>query len=127
MKRTMKGSCGKMGRETRVKKALVWSLLHNEHHISLTKKERTIKGCMPIIDALFPGINFFSITGFGTVLSRCVIPVLKKRFPELKKASPKKIKGDDIVEVTEFLPSKGYEWQDDPVWKSRFNKLLKVA
>jgi len=38
---------------------------------------------MPLVEGLFPGINYFSMTGFGQVMRDHVQPVLKKLFPKL--------------------------------------------
>ena len=41
--------------------AQVWSVIRGENHPSLTGDERTIAGYMPLVEELFPGINYFSI------------------------------------------------------------------
>lgn len=107
-----------------VKKAIIWSLVNNEPHRSLTDEEKKISGMMPLVEGLFPGINYFSITGFHEVMHECVLPVLRKRFPELVSTPAEDVAPDVTVEVAEALPSKGYEWQDSQRWKSKFKKLL---
>ncbi len=111
----------------KVKKILVWSAVKWEEHPQLTAKERTIEGMMPLIQALFPGINYYSITGYGQVMRELVLPILKKRFPKLESTPAEKISRKAKVELTEVLPSKGYEWQDSEEWKSKFGKLLAAA
>ena len=83
-----------------------------------------IAGFIPLVNALFPGVNYYSRTGFNEVMNTCVTPALKKQFPELESTSESDIKGNEMVEVEEFLPSKGYEWQDSMKWHAKFEKLL---
>ena len=109
------------------KKTLIWSCITGEPHPSLNKKEQTIEGVMPLIEALFPGVNYYSITGFNQVMRECVVPALKKQFPQMKSSSTENIKAKERVEVTQFLPSKGYEWQDSLRWQAEFKKLLAAA
>ena len=111
----------------RFKKTLVWSCTTGQPHPSLNKKEQTIEGVMPLVEALFPGVNYYSITGFGQVMKECVVPALKKLFPELQFLPAEDIKDGEEVEVAQFLPSKGYEWQDSSEWQTKFKKLLVTA
>ena len=106
------------------RKALVWSIATENQHPSLTDEEKTIEGVMPLVQALFPGMNYFSITGFGQVMVQCLIPALRKQFPELGSVSADDIKSADEVEVQQLLPSEGYEWQDSPEWTTRFTELM---
>ena len=110
-----------------IKTTLLWSLINDKTHGSLEEKERTIEGVMPLIKALFPGINYYSITGFNQVMCACVLPVLKKRYPELLTTPEEKITPGAMTEVATVLPSKGYEWQDSTEWQSGFQNLLAVA
>lgn len=105
-------------------KMQIWSAVNGKAHESLTEEEQKISAFIPIVNALFPGIDYYSITGFGQVMTSCVTPVLKKRFPELQSAPAESITREEMVEVMNFLPSKGYEWQDSKKWRSRFEKLL---
>jgi len=109
------------------KKMIVWSLLNERPHHALTKKERQISGSMGVISALFPGINYFSMTGFHEVMRTCVIPVLKKRFEELSKVPEELVDNRETIDLESFLPSKGYEWQDSARWRVRFEDLLEAA
>ena len=111
----------------RFKKALIWSCITGGPHPSINKKEWTIEGCMPLVEALFPGVNYFSISGFCQVMRECVVPALKKLFPELESLSAENIKAGEMKEVAQFLPSKGYEWQDSSRWQAKFKKLLAAA
>lgn len=108
----------------KVRKAIIWSLVNNKPHKSMTDEEKRINGMMPLVEALFPGINYYSISGFHQVLNECVIPALKKQFPELLTASAEAIKPEETVKIAKLLPSKGYEWQDSLRWKSKFQRLL---
>lgn len=109
------------------KTAVLWWLVNDREHETLKKNEKTIEALVPLVSALFPGINYYSITGFSQVMRDCVIPVLKKRFPELLTTPAEKIKPRAMTEVATVLPSKGYEWQDSAKWRSKFEKLLAVA
>ncbi|MCI0559871.1 MAG: hypothetical protein MN733_15380 [Nitrososphaera sp.] len=108
----------------KVRTAVLWWLVNDKEHESLKKKDRTIEKLMPLVEALFPGINYYSISGFSQVIHDCVIPVLKKRHPELLTTPAEKIKPRTMTEVATALASKGYEWQVSPEWKSKFQKLL---
>ncbi len=107
-----------------LKKAIIWGLINGSLHYSLNNEERKIDTLIPILSSLFPGINYYSITGFNTVMNNYGVPVLKKKFPELENVLPEDISGEDTVEITEFLPSKGYEWQDNPQWSEKFKELI---
>ncbi len=109
------------------KKTLIWSCVTGKEHPLLGKKERTIEGVMPLVDALFPGVNYYSITGFGQVMRECVVPTLKKLFHDLESLSTDDIKAREMVKVVQFLPSKGYEWQNSAKWRSKFEKILAAA
>ena len=108
------------------KKLVIWWLVTEQEHPLLTDKDKKIESLMPLVSAVLPGVNYYSITGFSQVMKQCVIPVLKKRFPELATFSAEDIaqEPDAEVEITEFLPSKGYEWQDSGDWQTEFEKRL---
>lgn len=109
-------------KKVRMRKIVIWSLVNDREHELLTAKAMTT-----LVATLFPGIDYYSITGFSQVMRECLIPVLKKRFPELRSVPSEQITANDAVEITEFLPSRGYEWQVDNRWRSRFEKLLAAA
>ncbi len=90
----------------------------------MEERDKTISELIPIVSALFPGINYYSITGFSQVMRDCAIPILKKRYPELLTTPAEKVKPKAMTEVATALPSKGYEWQNSARWKSKFEKLL---
>jgi hypothetical protein len=113
--------------QMKMKKALVWSLINGGEHPQLTNEDKRISNVMPLLATLFPGINYYSVTGFHAVLRNCALPVLKKMFPDLKSAPAESIQPGDEVQVTKFLPSKGYEWQDSARWQRKFAKLLATA
>lgn len=106
------------------KTAVLWWIVNETEHPSLSEDDRRISALMPLVAALFPGINYYSISGFSQVMNACVAPVLKKRFPELIGAAAASITSDATREVETMLPSKGYEWQDSDAWKKKFEKLL---
>lgn len=108
------------------KKLVVWWLVTEQEHPLLTDNEKKIESLIPLVQAVLPGINYYSITGFNQVMKLCVMSVLKKRFPELATLSAEDIgrEPDAEVEVTEFLPSKGHEWQDSDGWQTEFEKRL---
>lgn len=111
----------------KIRTAVLWWLVNDKEHESLKEKDRTIESLMPLVSALFPGIDYYSITGFSQVMRDCVIPVLKKRYPELLTMPAEKVKPTSRTEVVVALPSKGYEWQDSAKWRAKFEKLLAVA
>ena len=104
--------------------AQVWSVINGDNHPALAEDERTIAGYMPLVKELFPGINYFSITGFGQVMNEYVQPVLSKLFPDLVGKPADEISRGRTVNVEAFLPSKGYEHLDNPKWKKQLEALL---
>lgn len=110
----------------RFKTAVLWWLLNDEPHPELTDQDKTIGALIPLVEALFPGINFFSTTGYISVMHQCVLPALKKQFPEFIGCSADSVAGT-MTEIKEVMPSEGYQWQDDPKWRQRFEKFLKKA
>lgn len=108
------------------KKLVIWWLVTEQEHTLLTEKDKKIESLMPLVNAILPGVNYFSITGFTQVMKQCIMPVLKKRFPELANVTAEDIalEPGTEVEITEFLPSNGYEWQDSTDWQNEFQKLL---
>ena len=111
----------------KVKTIVIWTLVNKKEHPLLTKSQMKISSLMPIVEKLFPGINYYSMTGFSQVMHECVIPALKKLHPELRKTPAEKITKTDTIKLTKLLPSDGYEWQDNPKWKKELNKALKAA
>ena len=109
----------------RVKKAVLWWLVTDVKPPVLTVEDQKIESLMPLVPALFPGINYYSVTGFGQVMHKCVIPVLKKRFPEFQTGpAGTVVQSDEEVEIEPFLPSRGCEWQESEAWQKRFAELL---
>lgn len=107
------------------RKVVVWWLVTGVEPPALTIEDQKIESLMPLVKALFPGINYYSITGFSQVMHTCVIPVLKKRFPEFQVGPAGNVAtSDEQIEIEPFLPSQGYEWQDSEDWKRRFADLL---
>lgn len=111
----------------KVKKAVVHWLVSGNEHPALTDKDKKIEALMPMVSALFPGINYFSISGFSEAMHKCVVPALKKQFPELQGIPAEKVGAEEEVEISEVLPSKGHQWQESKHWQSRFQKLLLAA
>ena len=110
----------------KTKKLVLWWLVNEKQHPLLTNNDMKIETLMPLVQAVLPGVDYYSVSGFTQVMKQCVMPVLKKCFPELATVSADDIarEPDAEVEVTEFLPSKGYEWQDSDEWQDKFGKLL---
>ena len=109
--------------KVKVKKTLIWSILNNKYHPTLNEEDKKIISFMPLVEGLFPGIDYYSITGYGQVQENYVTPVLKKLFPDLKGLDSKKINQNEQIEITPFLPSKGYEHLE-PKWRKKLEKLL---
>jgi hypothetical protein len=109
----------------KVKKTVIWSIIHSKRHISLGE-EGKINDLKPISPALFPGIEEFSTAVFRQVLHSHIKPVLKKLFPELIAMEENSVESNE-VEITEFLPSDYDEWKYNPEWQEKFNSLLNVT
>lgn len=110
----------------RIKKIVLWSFIKEIEHPSLERMEDLkIANLTPILEELFPGINYYSIHGFNRVMNEYGIPAINKLFPEIKDLEHHQIKKDDVIDINKpFLPSKGYEWQTDPSWKIKFDDLI---
>jgi hypothetical protein len=107
------------------KKALIWSIVTNTWHTSIPNTEKTIEALMPLVEALFPGINYYSISGFNSVMNKCVRPALIKLYGNFGKLSAKDVSETELVEISKpVMPSKGYEWEDDPQWKIGFEQFI---
>jgi hypothetical protein len=114
---------------TKVRTAVVWSLITGARHPSVTKEDSDIDHLMPLIEALFSGIELYTFMGyrefcFYDIMNNLVIPVLKKCFSEIRHTSAEGVGAEDEIELKVFLSSRGYEWQDDPNWMRRFQELL---
>lgn len=109
------------------KTVVLWWLVNYQEHKALKEKDTTVDALMPLVSALFPGIEYYSISGFSQVIRDCVVPALKKLHPELLTTPSEKIKPRAMTEVAAVLPSKGYEWQRSVKWQSKFQKFLVAA
>jgi hypothetical protein len=107
-----------------VKAALVWWLVTEREHPGLVREETTVQALMPLVNCMFPGINFYSATGFATVARLYVMPALRKQHSNLLALQAAQVSADAMVEVSEVLPSEGYQWQTDPGWADRFRVYM---
>ena len=117
----------KSSRTLACKTIVLWWLVNDKEPEGLRPRDKRISSLMPLVETMFPGINYFSITGFSQVMNNCVIPVLKKRYRKLLTAPAERIRPNAVTKVTTFLPSDGYEWQDSSEWKTQYRKLLRAA
>jgi hypothetical protein len=108
---------------TSIREALIWSIANNDHHSDLTDEEKQIVGVEVVAKILFPGINYYSLTGFGAVFLECVQPLVRKLFPDLVGKAEMEVLGTSMVEVASFLPCDGYR---DNAWIAKFNEKLEV-
>ena len=106
------------------REAQIWSAIHGDNHPHLEGDERTIESYMPLITELFPGINYYSMAGFSQVMKDRVQPALTKLFPDIANKVAHQVDSDRNVGVGAFLPSEGYEHQNDPAWSDKFEELL---
>lgn len=109
------------------KTVVLWWLANGKEHPLLTEGDKKGDALMPIVTAFFPGINYYSVTGFHEVMNTLVIPAIKKRHPELLTTPEGDIEADATTDVVEMLASKGYEWQDDAGWMTKFRDMLAAA
>ena len=107
-----------------VKTAVVWWLVKGEDHPTLTDADKKTDALMPLVAAMFPGINYYSITGFHRVMNQLVIPTLRSRHSELLRTATRDVKASDMTEVAEVLASDGYQWLDDARWMPRFRQII---
>jgi hypothetical protein len=104
--------------------AQIWSAIHRQNHPMLTNEESRIAAFIPLIEELFPGINYYSITGFNQVMKNYVQPVLSKLFPDLVHKTAEQVERDKILDIKPFLSTRGYEHLDNPQWKKQLEMLL---
>tara|TARA_Y100000310_G_C20354388_1_gene655937 strand:+ start:291 stop:623 length:333 start_codon:yes stop_codon:yes gene_type:complete len=102
--------------------AQIWSAIHGENHPYV--RSGTHEVYEDLIENLFPGIDYFSVTGFLGVMGVYVPPALSKLFPDIAKKKAHQVDGDNIVSVETFLPCEGYEHEDNPQWKEKLEALL---
>jgi len=69
--------------------------------------QRKIADYMPILEKMFPGINYYSISGFSQVMKEVAMPCVAKTNPDLAACATS----------AEIKPSAGYEWQDNYSWR----------
>lgn len=109
----------------KVKEAVVWWLVTEQDAPVLTDEDKKIESLMPLVSGMFPGINYYSITGFHEVMKECVMPALRKLFPQyLEGPAGKACNSEELIQVDEVLASDGYEWQDSPNWQVKFQEFL---
>lgn len=109
-------------KKTEVSSTLLWSIIHGEQHPQIPQTLK-ISDLMPLVEALFPGINYYSTSGFFQVMNQCLIPVLRKRYPELIEADVDEVP-NTIISIGPALASNGYEWQTSQEWREKFNNLF---
>ncbi len=107
----------------KVKKIQIWSVLQGRVHPSLSSEEQQIKAFMPILQTLFPGMNYYSTSGFNLAVQICGQPVLRKLFPGLEDIREECVPPNDEVEIQPFLPSKGYDWYKRE-WRNKMKELI---
>ena len=109
-----------------VKTAVVWWLVKGEDHPTLTAADKTISALMPMVDAMFPGINYYSVTGFHQVMSELVTPALRARHADVRRLATREVRSTDMTEVAVVLASDGYQWQRDAKWMPRFRQAIEA-
>lgn len=109
----------------KIKAIVLWWLVNGKDEL-LTEDDRRIETLMPLVSALFPGINYFSVSGFHQVMHRCVIPAVKKQFSNLLGVAVQELDPEEMVEVTALLPSNGYQWKNDTEWRTEFQRTLEA-
>ena len=105
-----------------VRTILIWAMINQEDWPPTANEKELDK--MGWIKCLFPGINFYSITGAFHVQNSYFVPVLKKLYPTLIGVKGETIDPNETIELEEFLACNGYEHYDNPEWKKRFDALL---
>ena len=108
----------------KVRTAVLWWLVNNQQHPALTEDDMKNVAQKPIVVALFPGIDYYSITGFYQVMNDCVLPALKKQHSDLVGMPLAKVRPNAPREVTRVMASQGYEWQDSASWQQQFQAYL---
>ena len=76
-----------------------------------------------MLGAMFPGISYYSVRDFNLAFQQFAIPALKVFAPNML-GVPADSVDDETIEITEVIPSDGYEWQEDESWCSRFQARL---
>lgn len=107
-----------------VKAVVLWWLINGKDHPTLNQEDKKISALQPLLQALFPGMNYYSNTGFQAAVRGCAIPALQKQFPELAVTPAAHLRPDVMLEVEKVMPSNGFEWQGDD-WAARFESYLR--
>ena len=114
-----------IGGKMKVKTAVLWWLVNDKEHESLWWYEKTIEQLLPLLSSLFPGIKYnCTMLELDKFMKNRVIPLLKKRYPELLTTPAENIKSMAVTEVVTALPTEGDAWKDSTSWESEFRKLL---
>jgi hypothetical protein len=113
-------------RDMELKNKVAWWLINDIVHPALTKEDQVVAALQPIAGTMFPGINYFSLTGFGSAMRTIVIPALKLVAPQLVGAPIESFDPEDSIEIPEILPSQGCEWQNSDEWEIRFKDKLEA-
>jgi len=82
--------------------------------------QRKIADYMPILEKMFPGINYYSISGFSQVMKEVAMPCVAKTNPDLAACATSaeaEQRFGKTVDIAEIKPSAGYEWQDNYSWR----------
>ena len=72
---------------------------------------------------MFPGIIYYSLTGFGQVMQDCVRPAARKLFGNLEGIPAEEV-SKELTEITPVLPVNGYEWCESAEWQAKFVRFL---
>lgn len=110
------------------KTMMIWCLINKTYHPQQKEEEKQISAYMPLINVLFPGMNYYSISGFMQVNQSYLTPTLTKLFPELVGMPEDQVSPTEEVTIEKpFLACNGYEHQDNPKWKETFDEMLQAA
>lgn len=109
----------------RCKVVVLWCIVNEKRHPLFPQDEKFGEIVLRLIDALFPGIDYFmGPLGFSELVLTIFMPTMKRRYADLLVTPGEAIDGDSIVDVKEMLPCRGYQWQDDPSWQRLFQDKL---
>jgi hypothetical protein len=106
----------------RVRKAIVWSILHYRH-VSVEPEEINEAGLSNVLGALFPGITYSTTNAFSALMRARVKPALEKLFPDLLRASEDDVPGDEAVTINAFLTMTHRQWDDRATTEEFYQRL----
>jgi hypothetical protein len=105
--------------------AMLWSMAAKQ----LVQPPLKISDYRPLVQQMFPGINYYSVTGFNQAYHEVAAPAVAKMYPGLKACNTQaeaEAQFGATLPVAPVMPSAGYEWQNSAQWRRKFDQHLQA-